>query len=103
MNRPAAEPAGGKRSVAPQTKAVRTARRPEPAKRRPDRDWRVIDDLPTPVPIAARELEVIERWLTAIGETEFGGSSAENTRAAPNRIGASEKPENLTATKGDSL
>jgi hypothetical protein len=35
-------------------------------------DWRVVDDLPSPVPISARELDIVERWLAVTEEAEPG-------------------------------
>jgi hypothetical protein len=101
--RPIVEPAGGDQSPLPRAQpaqAIRPARR---GRSFANGDWRVVDDLPTPVPIAKRELDVIERWLVAAGESEFGGSSAESSRTAPNQIGAGENLETLTSRKGVSL
>jgi len=101
--RPIDEPAGGDqspRSRKQPARAIQSARRERSFA---NRDWRVVDDLPTPVPIARRELDVIERWLIAAGESEFDGSSAESSRTVPNQIGAGENPEALTSRKGVSL
>jgi hypothetical protein len=95
------KPDGGDRSAVSPSRAAGGERRVKRAKRCGERDWRVVDDISTPVPISARELDVIERWLAAMGILEFGGSSAENTRTAPNRIGAGENPEAVSSTKGD--
>jgi len=103
VTRASRQPNGSDHPAAPRRKSAYRGRRVERAQTSDEREWRVVDDMSTPVPIAARELDVIERWLVATGETEFGGSSAESARTAPNRIGTGENPEALTSTKGDSL
>jgi hypothetical protein len=97
------KPNGDDRSAVSPGRAAGGERRVKRAQRCGERDWRVIDDLPVPIPIATRELNVIERWLAAFGETEFGGSSAEHARTASNQNGTGENPEAVTSTKGDAL
>jgi hypothetical protein len=60
--------------------AVRRSGRVGPPATKEGRGWRVVDDLPSPVPVSERELDVIERWLAQAGEIQFSGSTAELTR-----------------------
>ena len=103
MIRASRKPDGSERPASPRQADARRGRHGESAQPCGGREWRVVDDLPTPVPIATRELDVIERWLAAAGNSEFGGSSAEHARTAPNQMGAGENPEAVTSTKGDAL
>jgi hypothetical protein len=97
------KPDGSGRSASRRQADARRGRHGERAQPRSGCEWRVVDDLPTSVPIATRELDVIERWLAAAGNSEFGGSSAEHARTAPNQNGAGENPEAVTHTIGDVL
>jgi hypothetical protein len=53
------------------------------AKTEEKRDWSVIDDLPPQVPLSTRELDVVERWLDAIGTAKSGRHDADKACTNP--------------------